>query len=404
MKLEGRKIVIAVFLLCVALFPYALLFWQESLPVLGFKLYWMLYPVLLLGVGFAIIARNRMPQITYLLCLFTLYYLLLTIVRSEPSETVFRLFMSVLPFTFIQVFYKDPLSNGSIKLFWIVYCCCFSVPIYYAYLQYTGEMPYFEYDYLGVGGRISGGYNKPMNFIANLFPIYLAAFYFILVRRSRILGYMLIFSLFAFLVLIGHRTSLFGFFIVFISSFFRHTTTRLIYSYYKNFLNFFVGVFSFFMLYLFYSTFGLLEVRVLRGRFEMWTAHADTFFSGNLFNQLFGFQKILLDPKFAYEPLIGPLAMEEAHNNTFRIIVFFGVVGYFLYCLFMRWLVIRVYHSAGDSNVRFIRLSCFTYLILYTITNEPMFYGAILYPLLICTLPVFVLKGKEEMSSRLVVI
>jgi hypothetical protein len=73
----------------------------------------------------------------------------------------------------------------------------------------------------------------------------------------------------------------------------------------------------------------------------MWTAHAETFFSGNLFNKLFGFQRILADPKFAYEPLVGPLAMEEAHNNTFRTIIFFGIVGYFFYSLFIRWLVIR---------------------------------------------------------------
>lgn len=396
MKAEGKKIIIAVFLFCVALFPFVLLFWQESLPILGFKLNWILYPVLLLGVGFAVIARNRLPQITYLLCLFTLYYLLLTILRSEPSETVFRVFVAALPFTFIDVFHKEPLSKGAIKLFWIVYCCCYSVPIYYAYLQYTGEMPYYDYDSLGVGGRISGGYNKPMNFIANLFPIYIAAYYLILVRRSRRLGYIIIFCIFAFLVLIGHRTSLLGFLVIFVSSFFRDTTIRVVYSYYKKFLNFFVGIFSFLVLYLFYCIYGILEVRVLRGRFEMWTAHADTFFSGNLFDQLFGFQKVLLELKFADEPLIGPLAMDEAHNNSFRVIIFFGVVGFFFYSLFMRWLVIRVYHSTGDRNVLFIRLSCFTYLLLYTITNEPMFYGAILYPILICTLPIFVLKGKEE--------
>jgi len=401
-KIEAKKIIPVVFLFCVALFPYILLFWQKSLPVLGIKLNWMLYPVLLLGVGFTIFVRKRIPQATYFLCLFTLFYLLLTIVRGESPETVFRVFTAVLPFTFIDFFYTKPISNKTVKLFWIVYCICFSVPVYYAYLQYIGEMPYYDYDSLGVGGRISGGYNKPMNFIACLFPIYITSFYFIKVQRNKLLGYSLIFSIYAFLIVIGHRTSLAAFLIIFISSFFSRTTVKIIYNYYKNFLNFFVGVFSFLMFYFFYSAFGIVEVRALRGRIEMWTAHAETFFSGSFFNKLFGFQKILADPKFAYEPLLGPLAMEEAHNNTFRTIIFFGVVGYFFYSLFIRWLVIRVYHSTEDWNIRFIRFSCFTYLLLYMITNEPTYYGGYLYPILICILPIFVLNGKDEMSRRLV--
>jgi hypothetical protein len=156
------------------------------------------------------------------------------------------------------------------------------------------------------------------------------------------------------------------------------------------------------MFYISYYVYGIVEVRVLRGRIEMWTAHAETFFSGSLFNKLFGFQKILADPKFAYEPLIGPLAMEEAHNNTFRTIIFFGIVGYFFYSLFIRWLVIRVYGSTENWDIRFIRFSCFTYLLLYMITNEPAYYGGYLYPILVCILPVFVLNGKDEMSRRLV--
>lgn len=402
MKIGTKKIIIVVFLFCVALLPYILLFWQESLPVLGFKLNWMLYPVLLLGVGFAIFARNRIPQAPYLLCLFTLFYLLLTIVRSESPETVFRLFTAVLPFTFIDFFYKEPISNRSLKLFWFVYCACFSIPLYNAYLQYIGEMPYNEYDVLGVGGRISGGYNKPMNLTACLFPIYIASLYLIKVQKNKILGYFLIFSIYAFLVVIGHRASLTAFLVIFISSFFTSTTVKIIYNYYKNFLNFFVGVFSFLMFYFYYSAFGIVEVRVLRGRIEMWAAHAETFFSGNLFNQLFGFQKILLDSKFANEPLIGPLAMEEAHNNTFRTIIFFGFAGYFFYSLFIRWFVIRVYHSTEDGNIRFIRFSCFTYLVLYMISNEPMYYGGYLYPILICIFPVFTLRDKGEMSRGLV--
>lgn len=401
MRTESRKIIVVVFLFCVALFPYMLLLWQESLPVLGFKLNWMLYPVLLLGVAFAIFVRNRIPQPTYLLCLFTLFYLLLTIVRGESPETVFRVFTALLPFTFIDFFFKEPISSKTVKLFWIIYCCCFSVPVYYAYLQYIGEMPYYDYDSLGVGGRISGGYNKPMNFIVCLFPIYITSFYFIKVQKMKLFGYSLIFSIYAFLVIIGHRTSLAAFLIIFISSFFSKTTVRIIYNYYRNFLNFFVGVFAFIMFYIFYNIYGLVEVRLLRGRIEMWSAHAETFFSGNLFDKIFGFQKILADSKFAYERLVGPLAMEEAHNNTFRTIIFFGLIGYFFYSLFMRWLVIRVYQSTEDRNMRFIRFSCFTYLLLYMITNEPAYYGGYLYPILVCILPVFVLNGNEH-NQRIV--
>jgi len=389
LKTRNKKIIIASFLFCIALFPYISIFWQDYFPLVNVKINWLLYPILISGIIMVVLIREKAPSVFYLLLLFTLFYLLLIALKGEEFETLFRFSTAVLPFSFIDFFYDEKISAKNMRLFWIVYCLCFSVPLYYAYLQYVGKMPYYDFDVQnGVyGGRISGGYNKPMNFVAYLFPIFVGGFYFLLIKRKRIIGYGIILGICALLIVIGHRTSLISFLVIIASSFFQRSTIKLIYFYYKNFINFLAGISIFIGFYFFYYAFGIKEG--LRGRIAMWEAHAENFFNDDFLSIIFGNQKILLDSKYSSEPLIGPLALEEAHNNTFRTIIFFGVFGYFLYCLFIRWLVLKVYRSTEDQHILFIRFSCFTFLILYMITNEPIYYGSILYPILVCILPIY---------------
>ena len=211
------------------------------------------------------------------------------------------------------------------------------------------------------------------------------------------IGYSIVISIIFLLVIIGHRTSLISFLVVFISFFFQRSTIRILYNYYKYFLNFIVGISAFLGFYFFYYFFGLKDA--MRGRVAMWEAHAQFFFDSSAFEILFGKQFILLDPKYAHENLIGPLALFEAHNNTFRTIIFFGVLGFLAYCIFMRWVVLKVHSIAQDGRILFLMFSCFTFLVLYSITNEPFYYGSVLWPILIWIFLAQSIKQDERHES-----
>jgi O-antigen ligase len=383
LKTTNRKFLLVTFFFCVALFPVVSLFWQDNFPLLNLKLNWLLYPVILAAIIMTLLVRGKAPKFFYLLLFLCLFYTALTVIRSGDFETLFRFFIAVLPFAFIDYFYQESLSPKLIKWFWIVYCLAFTVPVYYSYLQYAGKMPYYDFDVRnGVyGGRISGGYNKPMNLIAYLFPIYLLGFYFVLVRGKKVLGYIIILLTYLFLIVVGHRTALISYLVVLLSSFVRKSTIKLIYNYYRSLLNFAVGVCVFVGFYFFNYFFGLTDG--LRGRITTWEAHAETFFESGLVDIIFGKQQILLGSKYRTEEYSQMLSPIEAHNNTFRTIIFFGIVGYLLYSLFMRRLVLTVYRSTPSGAFLFLRFSCFTFLVLYMITNEPLYYGSIFWPLLI---------------------
>lgn len=126
------------------------------------------------------------------------------------------------------------------------------------------------------------------------------------------------------------------------------------------------------------STVGLWDK--LRGRVPIWELHAWQFFDQSLFKIIFGSQKVMIGDDYR-DPSV--VLIEEAHNNSFRTILVFGLAGFFLYCLLMRKIVMHIKKGNYSSEFEFVLLSCFTYFIFYTVTNEPLYYGSMLWPVLI---------------------
>jgi hypothetical protein len=364
------------FLFTTALMPLASLYWDVNL--FWVKANWAPYPIFLFAVLFIVFLKQRTPGEFTILIFLTAFYLLLAFVRGAEMEHAVRFSLAVLPLTFY--FFFDNVTDSGHKYFWWIYCGLMIIPLYYSYLQYTGRMGFSEFDsYDGeVIGRISGGYQKPMNLIAFIVPIFLLGFYLWKVKGRWIIGGLIVFGILTAIFFIGHRTSLIAFVVMFISLFFMRTTQKVIYTYYRYFLNFFVPIAAFISFRIMFSTVGLLDK--LRGRVPIWELHAWQYFDQGPFNLLLGSQKVLLDSDHRD---LSVVLNEEVHNNSFRTIVVFGLLGFFLYCVFMRKIVMHIRNSDYPPRLKFVMYSGFTYFIFYTITNEPMYYGSVLWPVLI---------------------
>ncbi len=374
-KIHLNNFLFHLFLVSTAMMPFISLFWQVNF--LNIKVNWLVYPVLLAGLISTLVIKLRAPASFFFLLFLTVFYLLLSVINAGEVETIFRVFISLAPLTYIVVFTCN--QHSSAKYFWWLYALSFSLPMYYAYLQYTGQMPFNDFDSIDdqVVGRVSAGYNKPMNFIAFLLPVYLYGFYKWRVLKKKA-GLIVVVLVLLIIYLIGHRTSLFAFGVIFLSSFFSTQTIFFVKIYYKYFLNFFIGIGSliFFRLLLMYA--GVIDI--IRGRVPMWESHSQQFLDSSILEILFGTQHVWLIEKYRHP---GMLIFEEVHNNSYRTILIFGIAGFFIYCAFMRSIVIYISRLNYPKELQFVVFSCFTYFILYTITNEPIYYGSVLWPILI---------------------
>ena len=364
------------FIFTTAIMPLTTLFWDVNF--FWVKANWAPYPIFLFAVVFTLFFRQRVPQEFALLIFLSVFYMLLSLLVGGEMESILRFSLALMPLTLYFLF--DGITDSSHRYFWWIYGALLVIPLYNSYLQYSGKMPFSEFDSVDneIVGRISGGYQKPMNLIAIILPVYLLGFYLWKVKGRLVIGLFTVVAILVGIYVIGHRTSLIGFLAIFISSFFMKVTQKLIYAYYKYFLNFFIPILAFILLRILLSTVGLWDK--LRGRVPVWQLHAWQFFDQGPFKILFGSQKVIIGEDYR-DPSV--VLLEEAHNNSFRTILVFGLAGFFLYCVFMRKIVMHVKRKNYSLQFEFVLLSCFTYFIFYTVTNEPLYYGSVLWPVLI---------------------
>lgn len=372
---KTRTKLLVVLLFCIALLPFVSLYWEDDLGF--FKINWIVYPIFLSGIFVSVLLLAKTSRELLLLLSFTLLFAVMAVFKDGQVETVFRFFLAMLPLTLYSYF--EGSDKVKISWFWVLYLASFALPTYYAFLQYSGAMEFNDFDvvdgeYLG---RVSGGYSKPMNFIAFLLPIYLMGFYQWLVKKRRTIGYIIIIIVLIIIFIVGHRTSLLAFLVILASVFFKKITTTVIVNYYRYFINFFAGVFFVVFFYILHQEFGVIDI--IRGRVPMWEAHSTQLLESRIDIVLFGAQKISLEKEYQFESID---IFGEVHNNTFRTIIFFGLVGFFIYSILIRSIVLRI-NSLVSPNLRFIAFSSFTYFILYSITNEPAYYASVLWPVLL---------------------
>jgi hypothetical protein len=215
-----------------------------------------------------------------------------------------------------------------------------------------------------------------------------------MVKGRFLIGNVISLVVLAFIIVIAHRTSIVSFAIIYLLSFFPAYLNAGVVWYYRNLVPFWMGVAGFVAIHILYLEFGLIEA--LRGRIPMWMAHAEEFWNGPMFSILLGKQQTVLPAKW------GPLvwSLDEVHNNSFRTIIFFGLIGYFLYCYFLRHVVLYLDENQSDSKTKFIIFSCFVYFILFAFTNEHTAYPTIIWPTFVW---IFLLvKTKEKTALQVV--
>jgi hypothetical protein len=380
------------FLLTTAVMPLASLFWNVNF--FWVKANWLPYPIFLIAVIFVMLCKKSVPKEFVCLIFFAAFYLALSYFNDGDAESIGRFTITILPLTFYFMF--DDIKDTNHRYFWWIYGALMIIPIFNSYLQYTGKIPYDEFDYVGGEkiGRMSGGYQKPHNLVAYLVPIFLLGLYLWKVKQRKLIGILVVFAVLFWVYMIGYRTSLIAFLTILVSSFFMRTTQRLIYTYYHYFLNFFVPILAFIFSRLLLSTVGLWDK--LRGRVPIWELHSWQFFDQNPFNILFGSQKVMIEDNYLDSSVY---LIDEVHNNSFRTMIVFGLFGFFLYCFVMRKIVLHLQNRNYGDSLKFIMFSCFTYFIFYTITNEPLYHGSVLWPVLIWIFLVQSMPSKWKNSS-----
>lgn len=387
----------AIFLYSIALMPFISLFREGEIGFL--QVNWVLYPLVLFSLFFTIAIQSRISKLFILFLFICTLYFVKTIVSSVDLESIVRFFFSVIPLFFLDSI-SDIQDKSRKRNVIIVYCVAILFPIVYGILQYQGVLPFINYDYVNgqAIGRVSGGYDKPNNFTAFIFPLYLLAF--LVFEKRKLLGAGLLFFILFLVYITGLRTTVAIYFTILLGYFFKNIMAKLIYNYYHYFLNFVTGIFFIISIYLTYKLFG--QVDLLRGRVLTWQGHVSDFFNSKLLVIIFGKGHSTLGDYYSGPWYKGSLV--EPHNNTLRIIVIFGLVGYFLYSLLMRHIVLKAFKRTSHPLNKFFVSSSFLFIMLYSFTNEPLFYPSIFWVVLFGVffppLQEGILKGKKIAEHR----
>jgi hypothetical protein len=322
--------------------------------------------------------------------LYTAYFAII----HGHTESIVRFFFTLLPLAFLTQI-RTYQKASTVNTFLIAYMLAVMVPVYFSYLQLTGKIPYYEFDVVdGVyGGRISGGYSKPNNFIAMLFPVYMLGLYLWLIKGKKLIGALLIIGVLALVHITGLRVAVVIYFGILVTSFIPEITRKVIVFYYRYYLNFLTAITMMIGLCILFLKKGYVDG--IRGRIPMWQGHSyEFFYNSSITEFFFGKGLVKLPIKYDTARLVGSL--EEAHNNSLRIIITFGILGYLFYCTIMRWLVLYINKVDVPGRMKFIYFSCFFFLMLYSITNEPVFYSSIFWAILIW---IFIDADKKEINN-----
>jgi hypothetical protein len=393
LKLNTDTFLTRAFLFCVSLLPVINLFWQTDFVLL--KANWLLYPVIIVSIFLSVLLRKKISFLFMIVMLTAFFYTAVFILNGGQLESVLRLFFSLLPVALLPQI-RSYQHTGTIHTFLVVYFLAVLVPVYFSYLQLQGKIPYYEFDVVdGVyGGRISGGYSKPNNFIGMLFPVYMLGLYLWFMKKRKFIGSFLLLSVLILVYITGLRVAVVIYFGILVAGFMPEILRKCIVFYYRYYLNFFVAITGFVALCILYLEKGYIDG--IRGRIPMWQGHSyDFFYNSSIVEFFLGKGMVKLPIKYDTAPLVGSL--EEAHNNSFRIIITFGVLGYLFYCTVMRWMVLYIERTETSVRMKFIYFSCFFFLILYSITNEPVFYSSIFWAILIW---IFINPSAEKQMER----
>jgi hypothetical protein len=364
------------FIIAILLIPLFSLFWTFNVG--GIKANW--FPLIPGFISCILLVTFFKRKSFFFAALAAGLFLTIFFIRNQSIEPVLRITISLLPLGIFAVIRQN--NRFGPTLFFSAYCVILILPLTISALQLLGHFPFYDvgpsYRFLP-DGRISGGYMKPNNLCAYFFPLYLFGFH-LLFSGKRKLGSVIIAVCLIVVTTSALRTAMIPYFVILLASFFITVFNKYIHYYYRFFFPFVAGVVSFFIIYLLFQLDG--PVQGLRYRLPMWQAHADHYFSSDLLTVMVGFGDTAL-PDY-YKGFEEIRSFNEVHNNTFRILISFGLFGFFLYCLLLRNVVLGI-HQIWQYNPHrlFLANACVLYYLVYSITNEPAFYTSITWTVML---------------------
>lgn len=374
------------FLVCILLIPVLSLLWNHTF--FGFKLSWVSLILFPLSIILYLCKKKTISHFFALYLCFFFFYLVIFFLRQADYEIVIRFFLSVLPLVLFSKMRIKWIQVNKI-FFWQIYMSLLIIPFSLSILQLLGLSQFYDTGaaiWLVDSGRISGGYMKPNNLVTYFFPAYLYGFY-LLKHKKSMLGMIIILICALIVITSTLRIAIVIYLIIPAFIIFRSKLEWWIILYYKLFGPFLIGIITFFALNLSFDFWGPVEG--IRDRLPMWQAHANFFFGSELPCILFGQSEVELPSSYYYITEIK--SFQEAHNNSFRIILTFGLVGFLAYCLLIRKSVMDfMRHNKGQDNM--LGYACLIYYIVYSVTNEPAFYVSMFW----CIMLWFFIEEKTE--------
>jgi hypothetical protein len=386
-----EKMLPLMFFSVLACLPAFALFWDYE--ILFIKTNWFpLIPFALAG-SIVILQKSFSNNTFRIAVIAVVFYALLFLYRKNEIEPLVRFVVAMMPLLLIHQLETD---QRTLRLFFNVYMTALLPAIVISVLQLMG---YYEvYDggtalgFITIG-RISGGYLKPNNLAAFFFPAYLYGFH-LLNERKKVPAAILIIASLLIVLISGLRTTIIIYLIIFPVYFFTPFFSELIRQYYKYHLPLLLGLGTFAISFFLYQKFGFMDG--LRYRLPMWQAQADHFFNAPLHTILFGFGQVSLPDTYGQSGMVRSLI--EAHNNSFRIVVTFGVFGFLLYCLLLRAVVMNIWEKEKNEPKRlFLKCACVLYFMIYAVTNEPAFYASITW----CTMLWIFIKTQNDETAAI---
>ncbi len=394
-SLLSHKFALYLIVLLFSIKPSLDIFWFSSFS--GFKLIWLpyIFQVFLIALLTLILALNRKIEKSFLVVIvLVLVFCFEVFLGNAPSiESFIRIILSIIILASFSRACLDTYMFDNYRpiLFLFVIGVCISLII--AVLQVAGLFPNYEFDWVDglMVPRATGGYSKPTNFGAYVFPLFvflLAGIRGVNGRGKRFLLIVLAAAILAFfLVSVKYRTwSIIFVIATFVTLFWRQ---KWAIPYKKCFSIFFMLLFFFYIFIYVNSSFFIEENWLLRGRVSNWAVHLVGFFESDILTILLGQGKVFTD---YYGGLEAGFAV-EFHSDFGRVLVTYGLIGflllyYFIYNLF------SIITSLNYTPFGGAALSIFIGYLLYSITNEPIHYPSIILSFYFGIISLLYLKRK----------
>lgn len=375
MKLSGYRSFSLALLIVMLVAPLSNLLWHWHIGWI--RLNWIAYPFLLLALALSISDARRVPASFLVAMGMGAMYLILFFLKGGAPENLVRLLLALLPLFFVKEL-RAGIDEISFSKFWKAYPVALLIPLLFCILQVFGLSPYYDsgmaYDLYP--GRISGGYMKPNNLNAILFPAFLYGFY-LYYKGEKTKGMMLSGVLYLVVLVSGLRTSVMAYTIILLLALVPRISHRLITRAFNYGIFLVIGLSSFFILSFGLETLGILDG--FRQRLPMWMVQSQYFFHSSVTEIWLGKGDVLLPEEARKFPIA---SLTEVHNNDFRLIITFGILGYIVYGLFLRQIANVISASNHSDQLKFLQSACLVHVVVYGITNEPAFYAGVFWPLI----------------------